>query len=279
MDRWFKVDADLLTKPKFMRVCEVTGLDHIEAAGCIVALWAWAHTHGCKVTVAPDRLEQRLGLRPGFLSGVQQVGWMEQDADGTHTIRFNGKTAEEIRAIKSQAGRIGNAVRWQVNRTGIAQASQSKNERESESENENEGASPDGDALQGAGSASTPAPARRSRRKVSDPIGWEADTGFTGIHPSLMAAWGEAAPACDITTELARASAWMLGQPVSKRKRDLRRFLTNWMLRAQERAASVGGGQQRSTGFATLPHGCWRDSDGTVRTPSGAALHPQGGGK
>lgn len=283
MDRWFKVDVDLLDKPKFLRVCEATGLDHIEAAGCLVALWAWAHTHGTHITVALERLEQRIGLRPGFLTGLQCVNWVEPDAEGGHRIRFNGRTMQEIRAMKSQAGRRGNAVRWHSDRgaarNGIAEHSQTetKTETETETETENTHTMPDGMVSPRVGTADTAGHAapRKRRQRVVD-IQWLPEAGFRGLDDATIQRWREAAPACSVDTELARAHAWLNGQPAAKRKRNIRRFLTNWMLRAQERAAASGGTARTSAGFASLPHGCWRDAEGIVRTPSGAPLHSNG---
>jgi len=50
-------------------------------------------------------------------------------------------------------------------------------------------------------------------------------------------AWAIAYPACEIGTELERAKQWLLSNP-EKRKKNYRRFITNWLSRSQERGGS-----------------------------------------
>jgi hypothetical protein len=49
-----------------------------------------------------------------------------------------------------------------------------------------------------------------------------------------------------VPTEILRAHAWALANP-AKRKRDWRRFLTNWMAREQERGGSRQGRRAPAT--------------------------------
>jgi hypothetical protein len=51
--------------------------------------------------------------------------------------------------------------------------------------------------------------------------------------------WQEAFPAVDIPTELKSATQWLVDNP-TKRKKQVRRFLTNWFRRTQERGGSHG---------------------------------------
>jgi hypothetical protein len=51
--------------------------------------------------------------------------------------------------------------------------------------------------------------------------------------------WHEAYPAINLETETAKALSWLLSNPKNK-KSDFKRFLNNWMLRAQDKAPRVG---------------------------------------
>lgn len=50
--------------------------------------------------------------------------------------------------------------------------------------------------------------------------------------------WIDAYPAVDILAEISKAKAWLFSNP-KKRKKDLKRFLTGWMSRCQERGGSI----------------------------------------
>lgn len=52
--------------------------------------------------------------------------------------------------------------------------------------------------------------------------------------------WRDAYPACDIQQELYRAAAWIVANPQKGKKKNYRRFLTNWLARCQERGGTHG---------------------------------------
>jgi hypothetical protein len=58
------------------------------------------------------------------------------------------------------------------------------------------------------------------------------------IDDADMAMWREAGPALDIANELAKAAAWCIANGAKGHKRDYRRFLTNWIIRAQDSGRS-----------------------------------------
>lgn len=51
--------------------------------------------------------------------------------------------------------------------------------------------------------------------------------------------WSEAYPACDVELELRQMREWLLSNP-DKRKKNYRRFITNWLARSQERGGTKG---------------------------------------
>ena len=61
-----------------------------------------------------------------------------------------------------------------------------------------------------------------------------------------MAIWEKAYPAVDITQELSKMADWLISNP-EKKKKNYRRFITNWLSRTQERGGSRGGKQVRAS--------------------------------
>ena len=61
---------------------------------------------------------------------------------------------------------------------------------------------------------------------------------WRGISSNDIKLWKQAYPAINIEQELSRAAAWLLANP-KNRKKNYRRFLTNWFSRAQDRAPRV----------------------------------------
>lgn len=51
--------------------------------------------------------------------------------------------------------------------------------------------------------------------------------------------WGEAYPACNVPLEIRQMAQWLLANP-DKRKKNYRRFITNWLSRSQERGGTKG---------------------------------------
>lgn len=76
---------------------------------------------------------------------------------------------------------------------------------------------------------------------------YEGDSRIHGITPEQLALWKENYPAIDVETELKSASAWLDGNR-KNRKTDVKRFLVNWLKRAQDRAPVVEKNEIRGGG-------------------------------
>jgi len=76
----------------------------------------------------------------------------------------------------------------------------------------------------------------------------EHSQNWEGIADGDVKRWSDAYPACDIRGELAKARAWYTANP-TKRKRNVYRFLTNWLSRSQERGGSTRGGRPSASTF------------------------------
>ena len=60
---------------------------------------------------------------------------------------------------------------------------------------------------------------------------------FGGISDAEVKRWEGAYPACDVEGEIGKAAEWLLANP-KQRKKNYRRFLTNWLTRTQDRGGS-----------------------------------------
>lgn len=62
---------------------------------------------------------------------------------------------------------------------------------------------------------------------------------WEGIGEGDKQAWAKAYPACDIEIELAKMAEWLKANP-NKKKSNYRRFITNWLSRAQDHGGTWG---------------------------------------
>ncbi len=84
---------------------------------------------------------------------------------------------------------------------------------------------------------STPAAANRGKPRLPPIVyDWEQFL-FEGISDHEVARWAEVYPACDIEEEIGKAAMWLKANP-KNRKKNYRRFLTNWLTRQQEKGGS-----------------------------------------
>lgn len=66
-------------------------------------------------------------------------------------------------------------------------------------------------------------------------FGYESDGKIRGITKVQLDLWKENFPGIDVEVELGKASAW-LDANRKQRKSDIKRFLVNWLMRAQEKS-------------------------------------------
>lgn len=62
---------------------------------------------------------------------------------------------------------------------------------------------------------------------------------WEGITKEDFDNWQETFPACDIRIELLRMTEWLLSNP-TKKKKNYRRFITNWLTRSQDKGGTKG---------------------------------------
>lgn len=92
-----------------------------------------------------------------------------------------------------------------------------------------------------------------SRQKaLASGLAFNWETGLIeGITEAHRERWREAYPAVDIDQEILEAQEWQTSNP-KKRKKNYRRFLTNWFARVQERGGGVASKKPGKTGAARV---------------------------
>jgi len=79
---------------------------------------------------------------------------------------------------------------------------------------------------------------KKEKKKEKKKINFNFDKEeWENITPKDIERWKEAYPACDIDIELAQMREWLLSNP-DKKKKNYRRFITNWLSRSQEKGGT-----------------------------------------
>ena len=73
------------------------------------------------------------------------------------------------------------------------------------------------------------------KRQQAVTFGYETDAKIHGITPDMLEYWRQQFPAVDIEQEIRSAEVW-LDSNRTQRKHDIKRFLSNWLTRTQERS-------------------------------------------
>lgn len=105
-----------------------------------------------------------------------------------------------------------------------------------------------------------PTSAKRSRSKPQPGPRLNLETfAWEGISEEDINRWSEAYPACSIDTELRQAAEWIRANP-KKAKLNWPRFITNWLMRSQDRGGTRNGKQQiLQPKPQSAPYKEWRD--------------------
>lgn len=78
-------------------------------------------------------------------------------------------------------------------------------------------------------------------------IEWSEDGGWSGITPELSAKWKEAYPRVKLGQEFVRMDIW-LDANKRRRKKNYKRFIMNWLSRANDDAPSPPPNMNKSHG-------------------------------
>jgi hypothetical protein len=86
---------------------------------------------------------------------------------------------------------------------------------------------------------SSPPPFPEEIKSKGGGVAWTAGGGFAGISDEDRRQWGEAYPACDVGRQLSAMHQWLSANPREAKKSNWRRFIVNWLSRAQDRGGDT----------------------------------------
>jgi hypothetical protein len=89
-------------------------------------------------------------------------------------------------------------------------------------------------------------PAKAVSSAVAMSFSYESQE-FSGITEQDIGTWVEAYPAVDIKGNIKRAGVWLKSNP-TKRKKNIRKYLTGWFSRTQERGGDKSGNKSKTGG-------------------------------
>ena len=174
--------------------------------------------------------------------------------DANRTRRENGKTGG--RPKKENKNQWFSDVEENENHgfdenekcTNEKKPNENENGNENENENNNENVNVTASEKTNAsasetGSAEKAAPSLTEKKPKFPAVtfGYDKDGKFHGIDENLKNYWRNQFPGLDIEQELRNAESW-LDSNRSRRKQNIKSFLTNWMIRSQEKQNSSSAG-------------------------------------
>ena len=176
----------------------------------------------------------------------QVVRHFEERTDEAGAYLVNRRLEEEMRASKIKSdkaranakrmhsGRRANAERMQSGRSAI------RGDKRRVDEKRTEETDCGADA--------------HERDRTCDRLRWSASSGWEGIADDSRTEWAEVY-GVDVDLELRAAHQWLVSNPARARKRNWRKFLTNWLARASTPRTGTAGRRDESH----IPDDCHPD--------------------
>lgn len=220
---WIKVEKASPNKPEVLKIARMLGVRRQHAFGLLVEFWIWLDSNcvdGVVDGVVEGDVDAMLSC-PGLASLLVDVGWVNFDKERARMMvvnfsRHNGETSKN-RALKSER-----QARWRAKSVdGVVDVAATTREEKRREEKK-----------------------QRSTTTAPNAIAFDAEAGWSGIEEADLIMWRSAYPAVDLPSSLSAAAAWARANPKNG-KANWRRFITNWLGRAQQRAPARGGGTAR----------------------------------
>ena len=244
---FFKFDADSWLTGKIQ-------LLSAQEKGIFIDLLAriWKENGVLKNTEVLHRLirVQKATLSKSF-EAFFQLGIMEEK-DGFLRVKFIDEQLEQRREYIEAQREIGRrGGRPKKGSKGKQKAESRKQKAESRKQKAEREIVHDVDESP---SCTSPATEKSVAGRTSEKIffDYEGDRKLHGITQRQLAMWREIYDALDMEEELRKASAWL---DANKRKIDIKKFLVNWLNKAQDRTRTTGTGKPAPRGAG---EGKWR---------------------
>ncbi len=229
---WFAIDVAIDEKVEVWEICELTELPIETVVYRLIKLWGWfqCHSEDGNARVTVQRFAKHVGGSVEFWQAVAAVGWLEINTTGLTLPGWEQRFSGAAKARQLGNKRVQKHRKKQTEkRDGNAEAlPQESTEQEITKEKTILCAS--ADPL-----PDPPTPKPRTNRIL---ILWNDQDGWTGISEAIRQDLAKAFPAANLDIEMARAHQWLLSNPAQSKRKQWRRFLTNWLSRCQDRGGT-----------------------------------------
>lgn len=215
---WIKWTKGLARKGKVVTMASRLKRDRHEIAGRLMVVWEWTdeETVDGKIPgVGSEFIDEIAGL-PGLGTALLASGWLAQTHDGIEFVNYvqhNGPTAKS-RALATRRQAASRSAR-DGSVTNVTLGALPEKRREEKTEK------------------------KKKKEPSAKKLAWDETFGFSGISPDDLSGWKTAYPACDIARQLAGMDQWLKSNPEKAHKTNWRRFVTNWLARAQDRGGDM----------------------------------------
>ena len=238
-----------LNHPKTRALAAALSITRRDTLGLLTLLWDFAGQYAPTGTIG--RFTNRViadavdwtGDGDELIGHLIQTGWLDETSDQSARLvvhDWSDHCEQWVRKRLTREGLEFYDAESTVARTDVPSGHRRNPQRP--------------DEMVGLPSLAQPSPAKPSlpKRKIAATrndrgpsrtvkIEWSPEVGWSRISDADRERWKKAYPACDIDRQLAAMREWLLGNPTRAHKKLWRRFITNWMSRAQER-----GGDDRN---------------------------------
>lgn len=197
----------------------------------------------------------RDGTVPEFAEPLEQAIWIGISRDIKYyreryeRSRENGQKGGRPAKTQENPNEPAQTDRNPTEPTGNPKKKKEKEEKKEKKKKEESAPVPPSVTAPGGGQAAEAGGTKQNEQLFFD---YDGDSRIHGITPERIGRWREQFPGLDVEAELNAASAWLDGNR-KNRKTDLRRFLTNWLIRTQERARLDPGGGPRDFDLGVIP--------------------------
>ncbi len=241
---WIKIEHTLPDKPEVIGLSAALRIDQDAVAGKLVRIWVWADQNSIDGNSLPITCAfiDRMVDKRGFALAMKEIGWLTGE-DGCISFpgfdRHNGSPAKERSTTNRRVSKLRCNARTVTDVTPEPLQKPLPEKRREEKSiilSDNTSFALSGD----------------SARVPSPHISWDSDNGFSGISDSDRSEWTTAYPALDIEKQILRAHLWLKANP-QKKKKQIRRFLSSWFSRSQERGGDISSNRPSQNFTAQLP--------------------------
>lgn len=238
---WIPMRTDLLSDARVVTLALRTSVTQVTVVGALFVVWSQADAHGvgehAYLSCPAEAIDVLTGV-PGFAAALVEIGWMRPVENGVefpNYLSHNGSTMKSrLLANRRQARwRKGNTPEFAVDAKRYESNATPSQKRLPQNHTEQKNFPPN--------PPKGGRPVTERSRPPASQIAWNPEDTWSGISQQDLDDWQAAYPACNIRRQLAAMTQWLKANPAKAKKSAWRRFIANWLSRAQDR-----GGDTRS---------------------------------